>query len=208
MRQAPPGTYKFAVGKGSAYKTLQVIGGKPPQDVRDIDLGWARINIKTRGGVLEIEYVHDIESNVGRREFTIGMGRGQIPLELADEAKAMGISGGELIQRAKAGEDVYALTGFERPADVPERISEKIPKSYIPKHLTQGFDSTSGYGNINVRDTDELDFPKKTRKIERKLREEEKVDTKKKARKNGDGEIADEFYFGRKIDSQDLGVAI
>jgi hypothetical protein len=45
-----PGTTKFATGKGSAYKTLQVIGGKPEKDV-DIDVGWANIHISTKGAL-------------------------------------------------------------------------------------------------------------------------------------------------------------
>jgi hypothetical protein len=42
-----PGTYKFAMGKGSAYKTLQVIGGAPKKDAV-VDMGWAVVNIKAK----------------------------------------------------------------------------------------------------------------------------------------------------------------
>jgi hypothetical protein len=38
------GTKKFATGKGSAYKTLDVIGGMPSEDI-NIDLGWADVSI-------------------------------------------------------------------------------------------------------------------------------------------------------------------
>jgi len=115
MKQAPPGAYKFAVGKGSAFKTLQALG-KPPQDA-EVDLGWARVKITSKSGKLEIDYTHDVEANVGKREYTIGMGEGQIPLEVADAAKEMGISGGELIERAKKGENVYKLVGMEELKD-------------------------------------------------------------------------------------------
>jgi cation transport regulator ChaB len=39
-----PGTYKFATGRGSAYKTLQVLYGVPTQDV-DLNLGWTNVHI-------------------------------------------------------------------------------------------------------------------------------------------------------------------
>jgi len=50
-----PGTYKFATGKGSAYRTLQVIGGSPPADV-DLDMGWAQINISSKDGKLSMNF--------------------------------------------------------------------------------------------------------------------------------------------------------
>lgn len=50
LSHPPPGVTKFATGKGSAYKTLQVIGGKPEKDV-DIDVGWANIHISTKGAL-------------------------------------------------------------------------------------------------------------------------------------------------------------
>ncbi len=50
-----PGTYKFATGKGSAYKTLQVIGGPPPKDA-DIDMGWAKVHISSKGKDLTMTF--------------------------------------------------------------------------------------------------------------------------------------------------------
>jgi len=50
-----PGTKKFAVGKGSAYKTLQVLGGRPPQDA-DIDMGWAQIHISSKNGQMDMQF--------------------------------------------------------------------------------------------------------------------------------------------------------
>lgn len=43
-KKPPLGTKKFATGKGSAYKTLDVIGGMPSEDI-NIDLGWADVSI-------------------------------------------------------------------------------------------------------------------------------------------------------------------
>jgi len=50
-----PGTKKFAVGKGSAYKTLQVLGGRPAQDA-DIDMGWAQIHISSKNGQMQMTF--------------------------------------------------------------------------------------------------------------------------------------------------------
>jgi hypothetical protein len=50
-----PGTYKFATGRGSAHKTLQVIGGLPKQDI-DVDLGWTKIHIDAKGKELQMTF--------------------------------------------------------------------------------------------------------------------------------------------------------
>ena len=51
----PKGVKKFAVGKGSAAKTLDVIGGRPTQDA-DVDMGWAQIHISSKTGKMEISF--------------------------------------------------------------------------------------------------------------------------------------------------------
>jgi len=50
-----PGTTKFAVGKGSARKTLQILGGRPPVDA-DVDMGWAQIHISSKDGKMDIRF--------------------------------------------------------------------------------------------------------------------------------------------------------
>jgi len=50
-----PGTTKFAVGKGSARKTLQILGGRPPMDA-DVDMGWASIHISAKDGKMDIRF--------------------------------------------------------------------------------------------------------------------------------------------------------
>lgn len=90
MASAPPGIYKYATGKGSARKTLQVIGG-PPAGTATVDLGWARIRLTPDNrGEVSIEYLQDADANTGKREFTVGMGAGQIPIEVWKEGKAQG----------------------------------------------------------------------------------------------------------------------
>jgi len=49
------GTRKFATGKGSAYKTLDVINGVPKKDA-DLDLGWAQIHISAKGKELQMSF--------------------------------------------------------------------------------------------------------------------------------------------------------
>lgn len=56
-----PGTKKFAVGKGSARKTLQVIGGVPQKDA-DVDMGWAQIHISAKTGKLDIMFGGGVEA--------------------------------------------------------------------------------------------------------------------------------------------------
>jgi hypothetical protein len=48
------GTTKFATGKGSARKTLQILGGKPEKDF-DVDIGWAKVHVNTKGS-LKIDF--------------------------------------------------------------------------------------------------------------------------------------------------------
>jgi hypothetical protein len=50
-----PETYKFATGKGSARKTLQVLHGLPPEDV-DLDMGWAKVHISSQDGTLSMDF--------------------------------------------------------------------------------------------------------------------------------------------------------
>lgn len=50
-----PNTRKFATGKGSAHKTLDIINGVPKQDA-DIDLGWTQIHISTKGRELQMSF--------------------------------------------------------------------------------------------------------------------------------------------------------
>ncbi len=45
LKNPPSGAHKFATGKGSAYKTVQVIGGPAPNDIR-VDLGVVDIFVK------------------------------------------------------------------------------------------------------------------------------------------------------------------
>jgi hypothetical protein len=110
-------------GKGAAKASLQIIGGKPLGDISNIDLGFARINIKVGGTEPAIEYVHDEDANVGSRNKTVGRGRGQIPLEAWEEAKAEGqnyrdfVRGykGDLVGAKKKPivEDIYDIEELE-----------------------------------------------------------------------------------------------
>ena len=112
IRHAPVGTYKFPdnLGKGLAYRTFQIIG-KPAVEEATANLGWTTVTVKhQKGNNYEIKFGQNSEANVGKREETIGMGQGQIPIEVADAAKAEGISPTELREKVKSGEDISKYT--------------------------------------------------------------------------------------------------
>ena len=112
IRHAPVGAYKFPdnLGKGLAYRTFQIIG-KPAVDEATANLGWTTVTVKhQKGNNYEIKFGQNSEANVGKREETIGMGQGQIPIEVADAAKAEGISPTELREKVKSGEDISKYT--------------------------------------------------------------------------------------------------
>ncbi|KKN03874.1 hypothetical protein LCGC14_1103340 [marine sediment metagenome] len=123
LRDAPAGYVDEGfTGEGSAFKSLQILGGEPSSDIRDIDLGWTRINIKVGGEKPVIEYVHDVEANVGERSRTVGMGKGQIPIEAWEDAKAKGTSFEDFV-------NTYA--GEEAAAQTPDIADEVISPSEI-----------------------------------------------------------------------------
>jgi len=51
-----PGTKKFATGKGSAYKTVDILGGRPKDDYVWIDLGWTNVEVFMKNGVPRIKF--------------------------------------------------------------------------------------------------------------------------------------------------------
>ena len=133
-RETPDGyDNKGYKGKGSARKSLQVIGGMLDNDIENVDLGWARINIRNDSGRPEIEYIQDIEANSGQRSETIGQGKGQIPFEIWKEAKSKGISKQELIdaekriQERRVNEESPILT--QKPKDFKNWWDEDIYQS-------------------------------------------------------------------------------
>jgi hypothetical protein len=152
MREPPPGYRDMGWrGKGSVKKSLQIIGGLPENNIENIDLGWARININVEGGKPDIEYVHDKEANVGERSKTVGMGKGQIPLEEWDNAKAQGVPyedfirsyRGELVggvSQSKALEEANAKpiapnvkTYEAEDMLTPEQIAEREARPPVPE---------------------------------------------------------------------------
>jgi hypothetical protein len=56
FRNPLPGTQKFASGKGSSYKTLQIFGGTLTSDI-NIDLGWDKVHIFPDGQDLKMEFI-------------------------------------------------------------------------------------------------------------------------------------------------------
>lgn len=66
MTEPPKGVEKIAEGEGSAYETLQIIGGVPPKSAK-VDLGWADIYITT-----DSEDITRIEYKSGGEDTNIG----------------------------------------------------------------------------------------------------------------------------------------
>jgi len=127
MRVPPPDYIDEGLsGKGSAFKSVQVIGGLPPENIENVDLGIMKININVESGKPVISYAQDVEANVGAREETIGMGEGQIPIEVWKEAKAEGVS----VEELRATRDV-AGEGLVQDRLVPIgqelQVSELLP---------------------------------------------------------------------------------
>lgn len=123
-----PGTYKFSSGKGSSYRTLQVINGKLDRDV-DVDLGWAKIHIKKgKGEDLEIRYLEGEKANVDKR-LPVGGGVYSSYVDNPEEIKTKATYKQE---EELQPTNLQAFDGFEevglRPEGIPDVITERIPK--------------------------------------------------------------------------------
>ncbi|KKN29594.1 hypothetical protein LCGC14_0842620 [marine sediment metagenome] len=89
MRQTPPGATYFEYG--DIRDTLQIIGGELTSDI-DINMGFIKYHISSNNGTLNITFSPRYNSNSGKRSTTIGMGKGQIPINDWRNAKEQGIS--------------------------------------------------------------------------------------------------------------------
>jgi len=90
IRTTPPGATDN--GGHNIRETLQVIGGALTQEV-NIDMGHSHIHITPNGDTPSITLSSSKQSNNNTaRNRTVGMGKGQIPLEEWYEAKAQGIT--------------------------------------------------------------------------------------------------------------------
>jgi hypothetical protein len=126
-RQTPKGYVNEGYkGKGSAKKSIQIVGGLPPSNIENLDLGFVRINIDVSSGKPVISYVHDEDANSGERSLTVGEGRGQIPLEEWSKAKSQGISYDEFVNSYQG----KLVGGNEEQKEVsPE--SEVLPEESV-----------------------------------------------------------------------------
>jgi len=127
VKNPPSGVYKFATGPGSAYRTLQVLGGKSPEDV-DVDLGWAKVHIGSkRGQDLEIKFLEGDTANVDKR------------LPKGADAHAPYVDNPEEIktkltyqQPQYSDSDIRSSPEYQdvglRPEGVKDTLIEKIPK--------------------------------------------------------------------------------
>jgi len=113
-RQLPRGYEdKGFEGEGSAFKSIQILGGIPSKSIRNLDLGFARVNVDFEGKNPVLSYVHDEDSNTGERSKTVGYGRGQIPVEVWQEAKARGVSYRDFVKGYTPEKEVEVPTVIE-----------------------------------------------------------------------------------------------
>lgn len=122
-------------GEGMAFKSIQVLGGIPPTRIENLDLGIFRINVDNVGGKPVVSYAHDEEANIGARSQTIGMGKGQIPIEEWEEAKSKGISKQELIRKRGV---VTKEPEKEEPIESVEEEEYQRPKK--PRNMKDWWD--------------------------------------------------------------------
>jgi hypothetical protein len=125
-------------GEGLSQKSLQVIGGMPDHDIRNLDLGVFRINILNENGQPKIEYLQDSDANSGSRSETIGMGKGQIPIEVWKDAKERGISRKEL---AKGLNEPYEKLENRLTKKVVEEVEE--PPMRKPSNVSNWWEEES-----------------------------------------------------------------
>jgi hypothetical protein len=167
LNSMPQGA-KYATGKGSAFKTLTILGGSPEKDV-DLNLGWANIHITAKSGQLDIDYRPNEKANTGKREETIGMGEGQIPYAGAEEDRLKaGLTREEKMMLAQnpelTAEDFYEPQEpqfeynreeiGERPENIPDHVSQKMPQQYSENYVPDGLQKVElpqyRYGKIKV----------------------------------------------------------
>lgn len=118
----PPGTYKFATGKGSAYKTLQVIGGAPKKDAV-VDLGWATVKISSKGKELTMKFLGGKEAVESRWA-----------MEEAKQPQQEKVVSQPITTPVNTNQTDDKIDLAEDNGEPPqEEITETIPKSYLPK---------------------------------------------------------------------------
>ena len=93
-----PGTYKFAVGKGSAAKTLQVIGGPPAQDA-DIDMGWAQVHVSSKGKELSMSFAG------GQQAANDRWAMEEVAMQEYERQAYQGMPEGNIIQKIPRGQN-------------------------------------------------------------------------------------------------------
>ena len=115
-------------GKGMAFKSIQVLGGLPDNNIENVDLGFAKVNINIESGKPIIEFVQDIESNTGARSKTVGQGKGQIPIEEWEAAKAKGIPFEEFVASYTGHKEGEPHPSIRNNLEILEQETEEINK--------------------------------------------------------------------------------
>jgi len=102
------------------------VGGNPPTDIENLDLGFVKINIRFASGEPLIEFVQDEDANAGQKSQTIGMGRGQIPVEDWQEAKDRGVKYKDFIKQYRSGTKSAPQSLIEEIGIAEEKPRDKM----------------------------------------------------------------------------------
>jgi hypothetical protein len=121
LRRPPPGYLDEGyTGEGMVKNTLQVIGGKPPANIENVDLGVVTVNIKTVGDKPYIEFRSDADANIGAQ--SIGQGEEQISVEEWKQAKKSGESFAEF----RSGYEKKKQSETEEREPQPQEIIQEV----------------------------------------------------------------------------------
>ena len=134
------GTHKFATGKGSAAKTMQVLGGNPPEDV-DVDLGWAKVHISREGNEPVIEFTGGKEAIEKRwaeektEQSEIDQARAERGVSLAETP--YGLEKTELPQYRSGKLRVYLVNGEYIRSEIDPDWTQGGHYKVYPKYINQ-----------------------------------------------------------------------
>jgi hypothetical protein len=134
----PRGQTKFATGKGSAAKTLQIIGRPPVVTDSDLDLGWASIHITGKGKELQVTFGGGSEAAKTRWD------EEQAKMDELSRQAYQDLPQGTLTQKIRGTripKAKYSYTPPEKPQGIVEPTviisPEKLNKVLIPEYSSE-----------------------------------------------------------------------
>jgi hypothetical protein len=151
-----PNTRKFYTGKGSAYKTLDIINGIPKQDA-DLDLGWTNIHISTKGRELQMSFgggKEAADSRWAEEQAQMDELSRQSYQELPEEPITEKIKG---VRKPKVVQETS-----DRMLQTDERLNKKLlpefSKGNVKVYSVNGKYIRDTFGNESIGDRKGIDF--------------------------------------------------